>query len=219
MSGVTAYLSGFYQAAAAPPSNWWTISGATVVAAYQPKAAASLAASYSNLVSPGTNDAAPGSAPTWNSTDGWIFNGTPYLVTGIVPSSGSWSMFIRYSGASGTTFMAGTDDTFGNNKMYVSPLFAGNRLYANGNNAFGSAGSASGVIGVAGTKGYINGSDDGVTLGSYSNTQTNDIYLGALHGGVGPTGNFSGNIQAVAIYSTTLSSGDASTLTTAMNAL
>ena len=41
------------------------ISASACVAAYQPKGSTSLAASYTNLNSPGTYNAAPGVAPTW----------------------------------------------------------------------------------------------------------------------------------------------------------
>lgn len=58
--------------AASPPAAapWYLAGGApTPIAVYQPKGAASLAASYVNLANPGTYDAAadvPGyGAPTW----------------------------------------------------------------------------------------------------------------------------------------------------------
>lgn len=41
--------------------------------AYQPFGAASLAASYVNLITPGTNDAAPGTAPNFDASYGWDF--------------------------------------------------------------------------------------------------------------------------------------------------
>ena len=63
---------------------WYLAGGiakANCIAAYQPKGAASLAASYVNLVTPGTYDAAPGTAPTFDSALGWTFDGTSqYLV-------------------------------------------------------------------------------------------------------------------------------------------
>jgi len=86
---------------------WWNLFGAipnaNVVAAYQPKDAANLAASYVNLVTPGTYDAAPGTAPTWDATSGWIFNGsTQYLTTGITPViDQSYSAIVRFTDATG----------------------------------------------------------------------------------------------------------------------
>jgi hypothetical protein len=79
-------------------NGWWNNNGAIAgcVAAYQPIGAADLAASYVNLFNPGTNNAAPGTAPTWDVTDGWIFGGTNYLNTGIVPAD-SYSVFVRFT--------------------------------------------------------------------------------------------------------------------------
>ncbi len=72
--------------------GWWDLSGTitTCVAAYQPKGAASLAASYVNLANPGTNNAAEGSAPSFSSA-GWTFNGTSnyLLISGTLPFSDS----------------------------------------------------------------------------------------------------------------------------------
>ena len=71
------------------------MAGETCIAAYQPKGAADLAASYVNLITPGTYNAAPGTAPTFDAATGWTFNGsTQYLTTGVVPASG-YSMLVR----------------------------------------------------------------------------------------------------------------------------
>ena len=62
--------------------QWWLAGGihpSQVVAAYQPKGAASLAASYVNLANPGTNDAQVGVAPGLDSS-GWVFTGTEKLL-------------------------------------------------------------------------------------------------------------------------------------------
>jgi hypothetical protein len=50
---------------------WWYVAGQTCVAAYQPIGAPSLAASYVILANPGTYDAAPGVAPTFDAATGW----------------------------------------------------------------------------------------------------------------------------------------------------
>ena len=57
---------------AAAAAGWWVVVGKTCIAAYQPKGAASLAASYVNLQQPGTYDAAPGVAPTWAAGGGML---------------------------------------------------------------------------------------------------------------------------------------------------
>jgi hypothetical protein len=54
------------------------------IAAYQPKGAASLAASYVNLANPGTHDLSTTSAPEWSASTGWGFlpaNSTAHVVT------------------------------------------------------------------------------------------------------------------------------------------
>lgn len=60
-----------------------------LIAAYTPIGAASLAASYVNLVSPGTYDLTTNAAPVFSSTLGWqcISGQNNRLVTGIVPSN------------------------------------------------------------------------------------------------------------------------------------
>ena len=44
-------------------SNWWVVAGRTCVVAYQPKGAATYAASLVNLANPGTYDAVEVDAP------------------------------------------------------------------------------------------------------------------------------------------------------------
>jgi hypothetical protein len=81
------FSSPFDRRAAAAAVPWWLAGGvaaANAIAVYQPKGAADLAASYVNLANPGTYDAAPGTAPTFDAATGWTFNGsTQYLTTGV----------------------------------------------------------------------------------------------------------------------------------------
>ena len=106
MAGVRRALLSGGQAAAVVP---WYLSGgilaANCIAAYQPKGAASLAASYVNLANPGTYDAAPVVAPTWDAVNGWVGDGTQYLNTGVVPAA-NYSMFVRFSGAPQNVYKA-----------------------------------------------------------------------------------------------------------------
>jgi hypothetical protein len=68
---------------------WYLAGGAPLpIAAYQPKGAVDLAASYINLANPGTYNVAPGSAPTLGDS-GWICV-NKYLVTAAnMPISGA----------------------------------------------------------------------------------------------------------------------------------
>ena len=111
------YSATFDRGAAAAAVPWYLAGGAPApIAAYQPKGAASLAASYVNLANPGTYDAAPGVAPTHASATGWTFNGnTQYLTTNVATSGSAWSIVLRYAHLLGVdrgicgTYGAGTE--------------------------------------------------------------------------------------------------------------
>jgi hypothetical protein len=200
-------------------SNWWepTTGSFTVVAAYQAKGAADLAASYTNLANPGTYDAAVIVAPTWDSTNGWIFTsaGAARLNTGIVPASG-WSMFIRFSGASNasTYDLAGAQQ--GSTYIGVAPWSGGTKYFSNGSFINVGGGVASGVMGVAGQNPYLDGTDLG-TIGTASWTGfTTVIHIGRRNGQ--PT-SVNAYIQALAIYSTVLDATQVGEITTNMQAL
>ena len=64
------------------------------------KGAASLAASYINLANPGTYDAAPGTAPSFDTATGWTFAAasSQYLTTGIVFGV-NWTILVRVGSA------------------------------------------------------------------------------------------------------------------------
>jgi hypothetical protein len=203
---------------AAAAANWWEVTGQTCVAAYAPRGAASQAASYVNLANPGTYDCTVGAAPTWDATNGWIFNGSSqYLITGIVPNSDDWSAFVRFSNATGQfgwLLCGGSSYSI----MGVSADWLYARCYFNGQNfQLGPATVTSGVLAVAGRNGYYNGASE-VTLG-ISNNAWRNLYIGARNNDGTAIEYGASRIQAVAIYSTALSAGDVAALTTAMNAL
>lgn len=84
-----------------PENRWWEAGGVTgCIGAYQPKSAASLAASYSNLVSPGVDDLTVGVAPNFSAATGWEFTGTQYLITPFV-STTTISAIVQYSDIGG----------------------------------------------------------------------------------------------------------------------
>lgn len=208
---------------------WYVVSGKTCVAAYQPKngALSTIGQSYSNLANPGTNDAAPGTAPTWDSTNGWKFDNasSQYLTTGITPANG-YTMIVRFStpsDPSSTQWMCGVDNA-SDARFYLSPNWAaGNRIYGSGSFDASKASTypAGGVICVAGQKGYFNGTDEGITIGAWTTTASSTIYIGTMNNGSGAPASFywKGYIQAMAVYSGTLTAGEVATVTTAMQAL
>lgn len=203
--------------AGAAAAQWWLsggVSAANCVAAYQPIGAASLAASYTNLANPGTYTAAPGVAPTFDAATGWTFNGsTQYLNTGITYEA-TWSILVRFS--DGTT--SGTVRLFdvGTDKLSVIPGFSAASAYWNVGATANTRTPAmySGVLGAAGNQPYRDGSADGATF-------TGTITSGSLRIAArnDTTRFFSGKIQAIAIYNTTLSAAQVAAISAAMAAL
>lgn len=191
--------------------DWWRAGGAPEpIAVYQPIGAASLEASYVNLVNPGTFDAAPGVAPTHLPATGWGFNGTTqYLLTGIVPTNNQqWAMVIRFSESQGVnSYLAGVRMPTPDQAFAISPrLDAGgaNRIYAlNGGSVFSSPSLLGGVLAVAADRIYRNGTDEGVSISApTADPITAQIHIGARNNNGVNVFYFRGNIQAVAIYPT-----------------
>ena len=218
--GATGYVLG--RGAGSAAANWWEAGGATnCVAAHQPKGAASLAASYVNLANPGTYDAAPGVAPTWDAAGGWTFNGTSqYLTTGVVPASG-WSMIVRYTDASTATADRYIIGSFSTNARFAIQYqtFGSSRRYSYGSATVEKAATAtSGVIALVAANGYFNGLLDATGSGAFTGTGQ-VIFIASWNINGVPSTYFSGKILALAIYSATLSAAQVAAVTAAMAAL
>lgn len=192
-------------------NGWWNLDGAitSCVAAYQPIGAASYAASKSNLFNPGTLDAIDGAAyPTWESATGWSFlaASSQYLATGITTSTLYSYLILFTNAASGVYTMFGTD---------------AHRLMPNRNNLVYYAnttkapGMTSGVLALAGITGYRNG----VAEATVGETTSRAALIGAQNNETGAVAFWTGNIQAVAIFSAVLTAEQVAALTNAMNAL
>lgn len=211
-----------HAAAAAAAANWWEVAGKTCVAAYQPKGAASLAASYTNLANPGTYDAAPGVAPSWTSGAGWSFDGSSsYLATGLVPSTG-WSHLAQYTDAGGSGYIVGSSNGY---NYFCFRLRAsdgaipGLVLYETGNAVQVSPSLLSGNLALAGLQGYRDGVADGSPVSSSTWSATQGLYLGGvnLSGSLNGQGFFT--LVAYAAYSDTLDATEVATVAAAMAAL
>ncbi len=198
-------------AVAAPPAaNWWEAGGApTPVAVYQPKGAASQAASYVNLVNPGTYDAAPGVAPSWSSGTGWAWNGsTQYLTTGIVPVvDRTWSAIVRFSDASAVDyavpFGVQTNDGNGNVVFDVLPnpvSQAGG--WENSGYLLMTGGVSAGVMAIAGDTGYLDGVAESGSISFQAGINVAEITIGCRNLGASQAMFFNGKIQALAIWDT-----------------
>jgi hypothetical protein len=213
----------FPQDAAAIP---WYLSGgiaaASCKAAYQAKGAASLAASYINLKSPGTYNCTPGVAPTWNTADGWVADGTKYLDTGISSPHNGWSMLVRFSNSvTAGSNQAVCGDINSSGKYFILEPRTSGIFYFYGDNYKSSTPITYGVIGICGNVGYKNGNIDVTSIGTYLGTGTNvNIYILAYNSSPGvASSHFIGNVQAVSIYSVTLTAPQVSAVTNAMNLL
>lgn len=217
--------SGLMDAAPLALPGPWNNNGAIAgcVAAWQPKGAASQAASYVNLVNPGTYNASPIVAPAWDSVGGWTGNGTTtYLATGLTPAA-NWSILVRFSDCSGDTAILAGSEGLGTEAKFV--LFARvstgtARLYRNGTSAGISIASplVSGVMGFAGPTAYLNGSAEAGTLSDNLSLGL-PIYILARNANGTPNGFAAAKIQAIYVYRAILSGANITTITTAMNAL
>lgn len=217
------FTGGFRPAfdAGAAVTPWYRAGGAPLpVAAYQPKGAASLAASYVNLANPGTYDAAPGTAPTFDAVTGWTGNGSSmYLTTGIIPASG-WSVICRFASAGSNQTTVGSRGTpTASTRVDLRPNSGGTKVsYGNGGLIEVAPQMSSGVIAVAGVNAYRDGVLDSSSIPAWSGTGS-ALFLLALNFAGSPGGYFGGSIQAVAIYNTTLSGPQMAAVSAAMSLL
>lgn len=209
---------------AAAEADWWEVAGKTCVAAYQAKAAASYAASLVNLASSGTYDLTEGSAPTWASATGWTFNGSSqYLVTAATLTD-ACSVLVAFSGStlnSAQCVLIGNIKAGWVSELYMANDFTDANRYFSNSSYDGKTSTAdavaSGVMGIAGKAGYYNGASE-VTLPAGSMTYSEGLVIGCMDF-FGFCYWFNGNIQAIALYSDTLTSGEVETVSDAMAAL
>jgi hypothetical protein len=209
---------------------WWLSGGipaANCIAAYQPKGAASLAASYVNLAAPGngladgTYDAVPIVAPTWNSTNGWIGDGTKILYSPIIFGS-TWSVIARFEnfGFINPSSPFGYVDAGGS--IYVrSYTGVETRLDVRhmGSRYLGSSRIATGTLALADNHFYKNGSY--VADCTHSETLPLNAQFGLLgiRNFLGGDVCMDANLLAVSIYNITITTPQVLALNTAMAAL
>lgn len=149
-------------------SPWWLAGGvdpADCFMAVDPEVAGNLASSYTNLNNPGTNNVAPGTAPTLSG--GWVFNGsTQYLLTNWYPHSGC-SILVKYTYSDSYLSIPGADSSMvgfyasGSQRVEFRMVFYGGiTVMGNGGIDFISGGEnrVSGVAAMGGRYPYFNGS-------------------------------------------------------------
>jgi hypothetical protein len=203
--------------AAVAAAAWYLpagVSAANCKVAYQPKGAATLAASYVNLAHPGTNDAAPGVAPTFNAATGWEFNAGSYLTTGVTLTQ-SYTLAVQFSGYVGG-MLAGAHQT-GYYVIQPSDGSGVNYIYGANNHSRAPILTA-GNLAIAGSQGYRNGSADGAAL-TGATFGTLACYLGAYNFGGSAGTPTTATMAAAAIYDVTLTGGQMAQLAASMAAL
>lgn len=93
-SGVVSSVS---TALASLGASWWTSGGASgLMFAYQPKGAASYAASKTDLSAAGNNASDGSDIPIWDSTNGWTFSGGQTLLSNAAANQKPFTVIVRF---------------------------------------------------------------------------------------------------------------------------
>lgn len=212
---VAAWLYGDYGG-----SGGARIDASNCVAAYCPIGAASLAASKSNLASPGTYDATGTGGANWSVGDGWVNapGSTANLSTGIgaVAAVANWTFIIRFSAVSDTNTPLFGARYGASDKIGAFPNTASGVGYWNGNVVYAAPAMTAGVLAVAKTAGYRNGNLDATLPGNYTGHLTRYIYVFWFDG---EAQTMDGKVQAFWIYNSVLTAQQIAGLTGAINAL
>jgi len=207
--------------------KWWLAGGihpSQVVAAFQPKGAVDLAASYINLNNPGTNNATVGTLePLFSSSYGWQFDGSSnYFLVG--PTANSSGFAIRYTNASvASVHPAGVRD--GNHRVSVIPIGSSGAEHGFYNSKDAIARTASpqrtdGVLLINRNNGAYNGEITADTNPADAEPAL-QYFIGA-HNANGSIGlRYSGEVQAVIFFASgvTLTGAQISAISSAMAAL
>jgi len=203
---------------------WWlqgSINAANCIAAYQPIGAASLAASYTNLANPGTYDAAPGTAPTFDTATGWTFNGTTqYLDTGVaLANAQARSVIIRFSDGPTSTWssLIGALEQVGKGLIIVSSTAS--EYYNDNQRTIAGAPATAAIRAIAGNQGYISAAPHGATIAFTGGGTPRNLHIARLNNGASGTNYAAVKIQALAIYDATLTEDQIALITRAMAAL
>lgn len=211
----------------AADNKWWLAGGiaaANCVAAYQPKGAANLAASYVNLTGNTTYNLTTGDAPTFDTSYGWYFGGSDWLKTAVIPENDlTWSMIIRLSEVSRAAAgkcAAGTYATgYANSFLIMAVGGSTNTTYfANGSGKQITNTATDFVAAVTPTGVFLNGTKT-ANMFTTNSQAFGQIYIGAQNELAAAGDKYIGKMQAVAIYDAPLTDAQVTALTTAMNAL
>jgi hypothetical protein len=214
--------------AAVAGGGWWDLSGTitSCVAAYQPKGAASYAASLVDLSGNG-NNAAEGTSPSWASETGWDFSGDAQLLVPYTGNIGAVIVFAKAAGAGGGDY----GNYFNLNHAYTALIQINSNYVGNSinydwdgtllSNYFGGNIKVDHTVGmnlVAGTRvdTYFNGTDVG-NIAKTAAINSDGLVIGNRY--AAPSRYFGGYIYAIAFYSTGLTDTQMGNLHTAIAAL
>jgi len=207
--------------AAAPVGDWWdpNIEGLCVWAAYQPKGAANLAASYVDLSGNG-NNTGPGVAPTWDAVNGWTFNGAAqYLTTAFIPQTDqSQSALVQYTNAVTVDgYLFGSSG--GASRIYgIQPIYLGTSArYVNGQGGSTVPTHPAGNLAVT-NLGYRDGVADTVPFGAWAGAGI-AVYIGGRNVAGALNGPLQCKIQALVLYDCILTAPQVAAVAAAMAAL
>lgn len=207
-------------------ADWWDPDGAglCIWAAYQPKGAANLAASYVDLSGNG-NNCGPGAAPGWDAVNGWRFNGVnQWLDTLFVPQNDqSQTMIVQFTNyvtSGAQDVLSGMDQ--GGGVQFKLDIWVWNPRVRYNNGGFVQVVrnvAAGGNLCVAGNQGYWNGAPDGVAIGPWAGPTALTAYIGASNVWGAPAMHSQIDIQAYALYDCTLTALQVAAVAAAMAAL
>lgn len=188
--------------------DWWeTPTTANPICVYQPKGAASYADSKTDLSGNG-NDATEGTAPGWNATDGWIFDGVDDALNTGMQTDGTWTFLMQFTDYVSNFRETGSDHVAMSPNWYIS-------MYASHGDGNKNAGSAyeNGNMAMAQERIF----KDGTWVYDLSSTaaQAEDFWLG----GEGNIQWAEFKLQAFAIYDGKLTDLEVATVAAAMAAL
>lgn len=215
--------------APAVASSWWLSGGidpANCIVAYQPKGAASYAASKVNLTGNTDYNAVDGAAyPSWDGSTGWTFTGasSQYLNSGVIPTlDQTWSAIVRmYATAMNNSCIffsrSGKNLDFGLFQSNFTSFYPHNTI--NTLITITSVQNSDVTLAVVGKRGYKDGYILEGTIADSTGTGTKSIYIGAGNISGSPNYYYSGRIYALAIYNGTLTGPQVLAIHTAMAAL
>jgi len=207
------------------PQEWYLTSDileSNVIGVWQPKGAIDLATSYNSLV--GSKVLTTTSAPTWNSTDGWIFDGlTQYLSMDITPTVDT-TVIIRYtiSLLGQKSFFGGASADWVMFAIYLAePEYTGQM--GSSQSVVEEAPPLNGVIALNANGIYLNGTLKGIYDQPVTFTNTvNPLWIGGVYS---PYSLYSTEeyavemIQAISLYNNKLSATQIASISAKMTLL